>query len=160
MSNSECAPLKAGDKAAQPESGMPTVFFDGGCSLCSREVAHYLRLRGADSVRWVDIGEDHKALATHGLSRDAAMPRFYVRDAAGHWHTGAWGFAELWSQLPAYRWLAQTVRTLRMLSLLDRAYGTFARWRLRRRFASVGVDREGRKACVETDCTRSADSNG
>jgi len=60
------------------------------------------------------------------------MARFHVRDAAGHWQIGAFGFAELWSHLPGYRWLARTLRLLRLLPLLDRVYASFARWRLRR----------------------------
>jgi len=61
------------------------------------------------------------------------MARFHLRDASGLWHTGARGFAELWSHLPAYRWLAGLLRTFRLVGLLDRLYSQFARWRLRRR---------------------------
>jgi predicted DCC family thiol-disulfide oxidoreductase YuxK len=59
------------------------------------------------------------------------MARFHVRDATGCWQTGAWGFAELWSNLPAYRWLARTLRALRLLPLMDRVYSVFARRRVR-----------------------------
>ena len=113
------------------ESGMPIVFYDGQCPLCSREIAHYRRLRGADTLNWVDITQDEDTLTAHGLQRETAMARFHVRDAAGQWQTGAWGFAELWSHLPAYRWLARILRALRLLPLLDRVYARFARWRIR-----------------------------
>jgi predicted DCC family thiol-disulfide oxidoreductase YuxK len=56
-----------------------------------------------------------------------------VRDRDGNWQTGAWAFAELWSHLPGYTLLARTLRALRLLGLLDRAYAVFARWRLERR---------------------------
>ncbi len=118
-------------KTHPQESGMPIVFYDGQCPLCSREIAHYRRLRGADTLNWVDITQDEDTLTAHGLQRETAMARFHVRDAAGHWHTGAWGFAELWSHLPAYRWLARILRALRLLPLLDRVYAKFARWRIR-----------------------------
>jgi len=110
-----------------------TVFFDGACSLCRKEIAHYRRLTGADRLSWVDLSEARAVLEQYGLRRDAAMARFHVLDAAGNWQTGAWGFAELWSHLPAYRWLAATLRRSSALPLLDRAYAHFARWRLRRR---------------------------
>ena len=120
-----------------PDTGLrqplATVFYDGLCPLCSREIAHYRRLRGADTLlHWVDITQDEHVLAEYGLQREAAMARFHVRDAAGRWQTGAWGFAELWSHLPAYRWLARSLRTLRLLPLLDWVYSGFARWRVRR----------------------------
>jgi len=110
-----------------------TVFFDGACSLCRKEIAHYRRLTGADRLSWVDVSEAGATFEPYGLSRDAAMARLHVLDAAGNWQTGAWGFAELWSHLPAYRWLAAILRRSRALPLLDRAYIHFAHWRLRRR---------------------------
>jgi predicted DCC family thiol-disulfide oxidoreductase YuxK len=108
------------------------VFYDGACPLCRREIAHYRRLGGAERLAWIDIARADAPLAPFGLSRARAMARFHVRDAVGQWHTGVFGFAELWSHLPGYRWLARTLRLLRLLPLLDRVYTWFARWRLRR----------------------------
>ncbi|MGF1548114.1 MAG: thiol-disulfide oxidoreductase DCC family protein [Thiotrichales bacterium] len=110
-----------------------TVFYDGACPLCRREIAHYRRMRGAERMRWIDVASNPATLAEYGLDRVAAMARFHVLDRHGRWQTGAWGFAELWSQLPRYRWLARTLRSLRVLPLLDRLYTRFARWRLQRR---------------------------
>lgn len=108
------------------------VFYDGACPLCRREIAHYRRLRGADRLAWVDISRDQVALDAHGLSREAAMARMHVLDSGGEWQTGAWAFAEMWSHLPAYRWLARAVRKTGALPILDRGYSRFARWRLKR----------------------------
>jgi len=54
---------------------------------------------------------------------------------------GAWAFAELWSHLPGYRWIAAALRRSRTLPLLDRCYALFARWRLRRLCASGACSR-------------------
>ncbi len=110
-----------------------TVFYDGECPLCRREIRHYRHLRGADRLLWVDITQEETMLDAHGLRRENAMARFHVRDASGIWHIGAWGFVELWSHLPAYRWLARLLRGLRLVGILDRVYNRFARWRLKRR---------------------------
>lgn len=118
---------------APPGNGRPTVFFDGQCSLCRREIAHYRRQPGSDRIEWVDITRETDLLAAHGLQQRTAMARLHVRDAEGRWHTGAWGFAELWSHLARYRWLARGLRISGTLRLLDRFYTGFARWRLRRR---------------------------
>ena len=109
---------------------LPTVLYDGECPLCRREIAHYRRLQGAENINWVDITEDESVISGYGLNREIAMARFHVRDRSGDWQTGAWGFTELWSLLPAYRWLARTLRVLRLEPLLDRAYTRFAHWRL------------------------------
>ncbi len=109
----------------------PTVFYDGSCPLCSREIRHYRRLRGAGQIMWVDVSAADASLP-HGLNRESAMARFHVLDAGGEWQTGAYGFAELWSHLPAYRWLSILLQKLRLLPLLNRFYSRFARWRLNR----------------------------
>ena len=111
----------------------PTVFYDGGCPLCSREVAHYRRLDRNANLRWVDITRDRDTLALSGLRVDEAMRRFHVLDTEGCWKTGAWGFAEMWAHLPRYRWLSHFLRIPGMLTLLDWLYSLFARWRGDRR---------------------------
>ena len=133
------APGKPGESV----DGRSIVFFDGACPLCRREIAHYRRLHGAERLGWIDIAHDSARLADFGLAPATAMARFHVLDRNGQWQTGAWGFAEMWSQLPAYRWLSRVLRGLRLLPLLDRAYGAFARWRLQRRCSSGTCDPSG-----------------
>lgn len=79
-----------------------------------------------------------------GLCRESAMARFHVLNAEGKWKTGAWGFAELWSHLSGFRLLAAALRKLRLLSLLDRAYTLFARWRFGNRCSDRACDFAGR----------------
>ena len=110
-----------------------TVFYDGGCPLCSREIAHYRGLDRACAMHWVDIATQAEEVEAHGLSVEQAMGKFHVLDAHGRWVTGAAGFAEIWSHLPGYRWLARGLRRAGMMPLLERVYAPFARWRLRRR---------------------------
>ena len=126
---------KAGPIASKATDwpAVPTVFYYGACTLCRREIAHYRQLRDADRLAWIDISSDQTTLKAHGLSRQEAMERLYVLDAAGHWQIGAWAFAELWSHLPRYHVLASLLRRTGALPLLDRAYTQFARWRVRRR---------------------------
>ena len=115
------------------EPARTTVFYDGECPLCRREIDHYRRLQGAGSLDWIDVTRDDAALAEFGLQRQSAMARFHVIDASGHWHTGAWGFVELWRHLPAYRWVATLLTRLHLVPVLDWAYRRFARWRLQNR---------------------------
>jgi predicted DCC family thiol-disulfide oxidoreductase YuxK len=111
-----------------------TVFYDGGCPLCRREIQHYRRMRGADRVEWVDVTRQTEKLCDYGISLEQAMARFHVREIdSGRWLTGAYGFAALWRQLPAMRWLAISLEALRLIPAMDWLYTHFARHRIKKR---------------------------
>lgn len=115
-----------------------TVYYDGGCPACRREMAHYQLQPGASSVDFVDASSDADALITAGLDRQAAIERLHARDAEGRWFIGVPAFRELWLRLPRYAPWAR-----RFLPLLDSpamawAYARFCRWRLRRRCGPTG----------------------
>lgn len=112
-----------------------TVYFDGGCPLCAREIAHYRRCRAeADALVWIDAARDDAALAAAGLDRSAAMRRFHVR-VEGQWRIGVPGFVALWERIPAYRGLAWWVRALHLEGPLQWVYERFAARRYARRCA-------------------------
>ena len=112
-----------------------TVFYDGGCPLCRREIDHYRKLKAKSAIQWIDVTDPDARLADFGLEREAAMRRFHVLDAAGHFHVGAHGFVRLWADLPYYRYLSTLVRGLSVVPLLDRVYVRFADWHFGRRCA-------------------------
>ncbi len=109
------------------------VFYDGGCPLCAREVAHYRKLDRAGRVEWMDLRRDPALLNALGVTPDRAMRRLHVLRDDGLLLDGAYAFAGLWSQLPYYRVLANVLYGTRSLGWLDRIYDRFARWRYRRR---------------------------
>lgn len=121
----------------------PVVFYDGSCPLCMREIGHYLKLESALKLDWVDISRSQGLLAQFGIDYPTAMARFHVLDAHKQWQTGAYGFAEMWSHLAGYRWLARLLRTLKLLPLLDALYVQFARWRLKHRCPSDSCSTKG-----------------
>lgn len=116
-----------------------TMFYDGGCPLCRREVHHYRRLDRAGNIGWIDINVQEGRLAAFGLTREDAMARLHVLDADGQLQTGAAAFVALWSALPYYRWLARLIRFLRLIPVLEFFYTPFARWRLGRRRSNCPV---------------------
>ena len=117
----------------RPGRARPLVLFDGGCPLCRREISHYQRVEGASNIEWIDISTAGDLQQHFGVDYESAMRRFHVRTAHGEWLTGAYAFAELWSQLRGYRYLTSAVRAARILPAIDWAYRKFADWRLERR---------------------------
>lgn len=111
-----------------------TVFFDGGCPLCKREIAHYRRLRAREAVAWVDIIRQPEVLERFDLEQRTALAALHVwDDGRAVMHTGAAAFVRLWQSLPRYRWLARCITACRLTPLLERVYRVFARRHFRKR---------------------------
>jgi predicted DCC family thiol-disulfide oxidoreductase YuxK len=110
-----------------------TTFYDGGCPLCSKEIAHYRKMDRAGRIRWIDITAEPQALAAAGLDQQTAMRRLHVRDADGRLVEGVPAFVEIWQRLPGYKLLARVVGALRLTGPLNWAYARFADWRFKRR---------------------------
>lgn len=107
------------------------VFYDGVCPLCRREIAFYMRRRGADRISWVDVSTARSDEVAPGLSRCDALARFHVMTARGRLVSGAEAFATLWAELPAFRPLGRLFQTRLMAFMLEPAYTLFLRFRPR-----------------------------
>ena len=102
-----------------------TVFFDGQCPLCRREIGFYQGCRGSDRINWVNVADwaTHQSVA--GLTKQAALARFHVQTADGQLVNGGTAFAHLWFALPAFRILGWIGKIAPIAWLLDRAYDRF-----------------------------------
>ncbi|MFM7026391.1 MAG: thiol-disulfide oxidoreductase DCC family protein [Limnohabitans sp.] len=107
----------------RPGSFAITVYFDGSCPLCRREISLYRRLRGAEQLHWVDVSSGQTTGA--GLSCEQAMRRFHVRDAQGQLLSGGAAFARLWQALPGWRIAGWLFAWPPMSWLLELAYRGF-----------------------------------
>jgi ubiquinone biosynthesis monooxygenase Coq7 len=101
-----------------------TVYYDGACPLCRREIGFYRGCRGAEGVAWVDVAASAAAPAAD-LPRADALARFHVRDADGRLVAGGAAFAALWRALPGFRPLGRLFASPRLRPLLARAYDAF-----------------------------------
>jgi predicted DCC family thiol-disulfide oxidoreductase YuxK len=117
-----------------------TMFFDGGCPLCSREVAHYRRLDRGSRILWVDITDHPETLSEYGIAYGTAMERLHALDEDGQVVSGVPAFVAVWRQLPGYRHLARVVEGLGVVPVLDWLYTRFASWRLKRRCRDGACD--------------------
>lgn len=106
-----------------------TVYFDGACPVCRREIAHYRRQRGSDAIAWVDASSCDEAALGPGLDRTVVLSRFHVREADGTLTSGAAAFVVIWRRLPAFAWIASLASTRPVLAVLDAGYRIFLRAR-------------------------------
>ncbi len=102
-----------------------TVFYDGACPLCRREIAFYQRRSGAEALDWVDVSGCSDDEVAPGLSKPTALARFHVRAADGKLESGGAAFARLWSSLPGFRTLGRTLQLPPLVWLLERGYRSF-----------------------------------
>ncbi len=105
-----------------------SVFFDGACPLCQREISFYRKRRGASEIEWVDVSALERDPAP-GLSACDAMARFHIRDRDGRLYSGAHAFARLWRALPEFHFVGRCAENPLVLWVLERAYRLFLRIR-------------------------------
>ncbi len=102
-----------------------TVWHDGGCPLCRREIALMRRLDRRGAIDFIDAGE---AGAACPIDRQAMLARLHARED-GRLLSGAAAFAAMWRAIPLLRPLGLAARNPRVLAGLERAYRLFLRAR-------------------------------
>ena len=111
--------------ATATDTNGPTIYFDGGCPVCTREIAVYQRQPGAESCTWVDASRCAESEFGADLTRDAALKRLHVRLPDGSLQHGARGFAAMWSALPRMAWLGRIASLAPVAAVLEVAYRGF-----------------------------------
>lgn len=106
-----------------------TVFYDGACPLCSREIAFYRRRRGAATVAWIDIAQTGAGEVIPGLSRDQALARFHVVETNGKLLSGGAAFSRLWQEFPVFRPLGLLLQVWPFSSIAEYGYLLFLKFR-------------------------------
>lgn len=101
-----------------------TVYFDGDCPVCRREIRHYRTRAGDGTLTWVDAARADAPLGP-GLTRDAALARMHVRREDGTLVSGAAAFAELWSRTPGYTWLGKVASRPPVSTAMEAGYRGF-----------------------------------
>lgn len=104
-----------------------TVWFDGGCPLCRREIALMRRLDRRGAIVFVDVAEGDAGCP---IDRGELLARFHAREN-GRIVSGAEAFAAMWRAVPALRPFGLLARNRLVLALLERSYRGFLRIRPR-----------------------------
>jgi predicted DCC family thiol-disulfide oxidoreductase YuxK len=98
-----------------------TVWFDGSCPLCSREIAIMRRLDRGGAIAFIDIAGSE---STCPVDRSALLERFHAREG-GTMLSGAAAFAAMWRAIPLLRPFGLAARNDRVLRVLERLYCMF-----------------------------------
>ena len=109
-----------------------TVYYDGKCGLCSKEIAHYRKIANEDQFIWSDIAHDAQPLDILGVSQMDALRRLHATDRMGRLHIGVDAFILIWQQLPRWRLLAILVSLPVVRHIATMLYNRFADYRFAR----------------------------
>jgi len=98
-----------------------TVWFDGACPLCLREIALMRRLDRRGRIEFIDAQSNE---ASCPLDRATLLARFHALED-GQMLVGAAAFAAMWRAIPVLRPFGLLARWPVALRLLDAAYARF-----------------------------------
>ena len=111
---------------------MLTVYYDGKCGLCRREIEYYKRVAPADQFVWLDIASDPAGLADLDISQADALRRLHARDTFGNIYVGVAAFIAIWHGLNYWRYLAMIINLPLLQQVAAFAYDRFADYRFSR----------------------------
>jgi predicted DCC family thiol-disulfide oxidoreductase YuxK len=104
-----------------------TVWYDGACPLCRREIALMRRLDRRAAISFIDVANGDAACP---VDRGALLARFHAREG-DRLVSGAEAFAAMWRAIPLLRPFGLAARNRWVLAALERLYLAFLRIRPR-----------------------------
>lgn len=102
-----------------------TVWFDGACPLCLKEIGLMRKLDRRKRIEFIDATSDEPVCP---VSREALLARFHARED-GRLLSGAAAFAAMWRAIPLLRPLGLVARIPPVLWILEKLYLGFLRVR-------------------------------
>jgi predicted DCC family thiol-disulfide oxidoreductase YuxK len=104
-----------------------TVWYDGACPLCRREIAFMRRLDRDRAIAFVNVADGDAACP---IDRGELLARFHASED-GQLLSGAAAFAAMWRAIPRLRPLGLAARNPLVLRWLERSYLLFLKGRPR-----------------------------
>jgi predicted DCC family thiol-disulfide oxidoreductase YuxK len=105
------------------------VYYDGLCKVCSFEIEHYKKQKGAENINFVDI-----TLADFNAEKEGLNPLFvhkylHAKNEEGQIVSGVETFRLIWQKLPKYNWAFQFSKNKLVSSSLNLGYQFFVQVR-------------------------------
>ncbi len=106
-----------------------TVFYDGDCPICRREITLVKRFNRKNRLEFIDFSRPTYCSADHGLNQCDLGRVIHARWSDGTMIRGVDVFREMWKAI-GVGWLAKASHWPIINSLLTKAYDWFAKNRL------------------------------
>ena len=117
-----------------------TMYYDGACPVCSKEVAMYRKLDRDGAIRWHDVSESDGDLGADRVSQADALTVLHARLPDGRLVKGVDAFIAVWDRLPGFKTFARVARWKPVTWMLEKGYAWYAprRKRLTRMLEPTG----------------------
>ena len=109
-----------------------TVFYDGACPLCTKEVAKWRKAPFTCPVEWFDINGQEDALIRQGIDPHAALVELHTKTKDGVIRTSIDSYVLLLSQLPRWRWVGSLMNLPIIKPTLKWIYDVLTKVRLKK----------------------------
>ena len=105
------------------------VFYDGGCILCSKEIAYYKKKDLGKKIDFIDITDNTFNCENYSLDREKIFEKFHVLDSKGEIKTGVEAFCSIWETLNLFKFMQFIKTTWLGETVLKLGYNTFLKVR-------------------------------
>ena len=112
---------------------MDTLFYDGQCPLCTREIRILQRIADTE-LRLVDVHSLDNPELWPGVTRQQLLQRLYLLDSEGWYWTGLYATVRTWRHTP----FGVFFRILLLPGIRPLAQAVYERWAARRFCALYG----------------------
>tara|TARA_B100000614_G_C14347553_1_gene411561 strand:- start:290 stop:688 length:399 start_codon:yes stop_codon:yes gene_type:complete len=123
-----------------------TIFFDGGCPLCKREVDFMSSRNQKGFLRFIDINSSDFSFDKYGITYKQAMERIHALKSNGSVIRDVNVFQEAYS-LIGLGWIYAPTKLPVIDKIIALIYGVWAKYRLK-----ITLRPPIEKLCAERDC--------
>ena len=108
---------------------MITVYYDGKCNICSKEISYYKSISNKELFNWYDIANNPKYLKTINVTQSEALMQLHATDQNSQLYIGVDAFILIWKNLRFWKILSIIISLpiIKQISIL--AYKKFAKYR-------------------------------
>lgn len=103
-----------------------TIFYDGKCMLCFREIKHYKKLDRNNFLKTIDISATDFDATIFGLNHNEVHINMHSIDDDGNIFVGVDTFAQIWTRVFPYNKIAFVLKSKKLRPLLTILYRVFA----------------------------------
>lgn len=102
-----------------------SVYYDGLCHLCSREINHYKKMKGSERIDFIDITSPSFDAKKQNLDPIKIHQSLHVRDKIGNTYIGVDAFISIWNEINSLKFLVPIARHSFVHRILEFFYKLF-----------------------------------